>query len=475
MGSLPDPTLIVGDSDPWRKYYSHQMGQFASLLSLPGYETTFLPDHSIRDFHSSRSFAASNLWQLRKLMNSTCPKVVVASGLISHPLVYLNSRWCLKIARSGGNVTFLSDEVDVCTGPGLGRPLEPTIDRPVGPWELSVADNFDSSIYQDLHDRTLRRGFVAEDFMRTNPSLLTGNVLVVGAGPLAANVTEHALRSSNCNITWIGQLPDMAANSFPESGRYDSLVCDATRVRSWASGFEEDLAAGLDPRGYESLLSAITPQSNRLHILHGKITAVLNDKVAIQPNGSESGYILKNSKTATSYSSRIYVPFDYIVISASSQTTEEERHSAAYLLNSLPRTISGNMTVIEEDGIFVGLEAKNLGLRVLGSASRNRFLLQRAMPSEASDCELMYQKWHDSLCAQARMANYAMGITTGAATIARANRYYSATQPDNCIHTSPTISDPTIVEHRRRSAEPIAPKLYDHNVYSHIPRAYSAD
>ena len=87
--------------------------------------------------------------------------------------------------------------------------LHPVPKKISGPWSPAVRANFDVSLLQDLYDGLRRRAFIAEDFMRRRA--VVGTVLVVGEGPLAAGVVEHALRCGATNVIWTGRPLDMVS------------------------------------------------------------------------------------------------------------------------------------------------------------------------------------------------------------------------------------------------------------------------
>lgn len=123
---------------------------------------------------------------------------------------------------------------------------------------------------------------------------------------------------------------------------------------------------------------------------------------------------------------------------------------------------------IRRNKMFVGLQIPDGSLRVLGAASRNPYLIERLRSDTPEDSA--YREWCDSLCWQARMPNYAMGITVGAATIAMANEYYSDTLPDTCAQTA-ILPPGSLLNKRQRQAEPLFHGDPDMGEYAEFPRA----
>lgn len=197
-GTLPEPTLLVGQPDPWRRYVNHQMGQYPALLGLPGYG---LDTHSIKerrdDYLSSRRFAFANRVQIRRLLVKR--DVYQVTGAVESELQFVRGRWLVTLTRQGKKVTVKAHQLDFCTDPGPGRVFQAGGGNVFGPWTDGIRDNFDTALQQELIDGTGNRAFVAEDFMcKRNVS---GAVLTVGEGPLAASVVEHALRCGASAVT----------------------------------------------------------------------------------------------------------------------------------------------------------------------------------------------------------------------------------------------------------------------------------
>ena len=214
VGNLPKSTLMVGQRDPWRRYADHPMGQYPALLALPGYdEDTHPKDQPANAFLSSRRFAALNGLQHRRLLSTN--HIIQVTSTVESPLSYVNGRWIVPLTRHGNNVTLKAHKVDVCAGPGPGRVFGPGNERVFGPWAEGIRDNFEATLLQELMDGVGHRAFIAEVFMAVRR--INGKVLVVGEGPLAASVVEHALRCGATHVYWVGR-PVAMTDSFPRRG-----------------------------------------------------------------------------------------------------------------------------------------------------------------------------------------------------------------------------------------------------------------
>jgi len=464
-GKLPPATLLVGQPDPWLRYVDHPMGQYPALLALPGNRSDCQPLAEPRRFLSSRRFAELNRLQFIQLLAQT--SATVSTGSIESPLQFVRGRWLIPLNRDGESVSISTRCVDLCTGPGHARVFSPGSNRVSGPWVDGIRDAFDISLLQDLVDRTRRRAFVAEDFICAQS--VGERVLVVGEGPLAASATEHALRCEAKAVTWVGRPLEMSELSFPDSQRYDGLIHGAQVVRD--EGKKLNASINSTPAfAIDAIVQNMTPSSPPLTIVLGQVSGV-DDHRATLVRADPFALAELNSRRQMTYApgTPLSVDFDTLVVSASSENSESERRSAAHLLTSVPKWVSvDGLVPISRFGVFLGLQVPDGSLRVLGTASRNSYLLGRFTSNPPE--ELAYQSWHDTLCGQARMAGYAMGIAVGAATIAMANDYYSTGVPDACAQTA--VLPPCDLRVRRASiSEPLTGADLDGQPYSEFPRS----
>lgn len=422
------------------------MGQYPALLALPGFSADAQPRECLQNvFLSSVRFAEQNRLQMSKLLSA--PGVSIVDGVVESPLEFVSDRWMVPLTRERATVTVRTKGVDICTGPGPGRVFSPGSERVFGPWAAGIRDSFDGTLLQELRDGVGNRALIAENFMAV--PTIDNTVLVVGEGPLAASAAEHALRCGAKSVYWVGRPIEMS-NSFPPSLRYDGLVQHAEQVRELGSAL-----ISLEEKGIRAdvtkLKGLMVPVDPRLTIILGLVSRVQFPSATLTASAPYPMLTLSSEEqvvhlTGTALSQL----FDTIVLSASSQTRDSERHSAAHLLKSIPKSVSSSGLVpISCDAMFVGLQVPDGSLRVLGAASRNPFLVNRLRSNSREEQE--YRSWHDSLCAQARMADGAMGITVGAATIAMANQYYSAKAPDTCGQTVRLDTFPLRVERESRA------------------------
>lgn len=463
--ALPENTLLVGQADPWITYAEHPMGQYPTLLAIPGFSEAAQPrECSPKEFLSSSRFAAQNSRQISWLCAKASLRQV--DSVIESPLEFVSGHWMIPLTRDNNKVTLRARNVDICTGPGPMRIFAPGGGHIYGPWSAGIRDSFDPALLQEIRDGVGKRALVAETFMTHETA--NAKVLVVGEGALAASVVEHALRCGAKEVYWVGR-PTQIPASFPPSLRYDGLVKNANEVRDCGARMNLQIDNG-ERVDVKSLIDVLVPTDSRLTIILGAISCVSSNSVTLISDSNFSIF------TATALEQNVLpagepqsLAFDTIVVSASSQNNESERQSAAHLLKSIPKSISSKgLQAISYDAMFVGLKVEDETLRVLGAAARNPFLVNRYLASSSENAE--YINWHDSLCAQARMPDYAMGITVGAATIAMANQYYSDTHPDICAQTA-RLPKCALRTARESRPTPFEPQELASTKFQDFPRA----
>lgn len=463
---LPENTLILGLKDPWRSYIRHKMGQYPALLALPGYLK--YAQHRNEDFHSflcSRRFAIANRVQLHALLRHG---VFQATGIVEDPLSFVQGKWMVPFNRKGEKVTIVSKRVDICTGPGPGRVFHPGGEQVYGPWREGIRDSFSVELLQELQDEIGDRALIADRFLQKRD--VRGDLLVVGEGPLAASVVEHALNSGDGSVLWVGRPLEMAKLSFPASTRYDNLVANAGQVRASYSDLESDIDTG-KPLDITGVTTAMQPKSSRLTIFLGAISGVETTAATLVGQSPFAGQELSfNNTVEHPKGSQIALQFETIVISASNQNSETERRSAAHILRSLPKVLARDapLSPIAANDMFVGLRSPDGTLRVLGAAARNGLLL-RKLGIGASAAETSYRDWYNTLPLQAKMADFAMGVTVSAATISMANDFYSVGNPDKCMQTALLPAGPLLAK-RCESVCPLDSGAEGSNGFTEFPR-----
>ena len=463
LGKLPTGTLIIGDQDPWSEYVDHPMGQYPALLTLPGFKYSVSQCSSESHYVSSKDFSKVNSDQLDYLVREH--HIKIADAVVTEPFRRSNGTWILELKQDGEKNALSCDKIDVCTGPGGPRIFFPVDDQDIrGPWTDDVRHQFDKEILKDLICRKRSAALNGHDFMCQTLDQLS-NVVVVGEGPLAANCVEHALNQDS-NVTWVSR-PERFHTCFPESERYDYLVKNAGYLRELAV----ELDSKVDTELVQRICSSIMTENPKLHIRFGSVKRVTKGSLELCPKSLGFEFSPPTATKQPDYPKNP-ISFSTLVISAANQSEPHEKESIAYLLEAISnsRTSEGLLPIVA-NGTFVGLQTECKSLRILGAASRNESLL-RLYPNVSDSMKESEQKlrqWLTSLCAQARMNNFNMGITSGSSAIAWANGYYNDEHPDHSAQTtfdmtlSPVETRPAKVTPFQRS-EITAPLCYCHRL-----------
>jgi len=451
---LPSNCLWVSmNDDPWGDYVNHQMGQFPSMLAIPGFENAKLKETDQNDFLYSSVFHQQNLKHLEYIRNQTNINEII--GTIDAKIEKQDDEsYVIQITTpSDGKMSLNCQRIDLCTGPGPDRKFstDPEILKS-GPWTRKP--KFDTTLTMELRNKTNGRCTTGQQFLMASPE--ASSIVVAGSGPLTAGCIEHALNSSADNVVWIAKQGSFIS-SFPLSKRYDGLIQDADRLRAYFRSTEKNLLAIpftdiIFDNDRDQLFQYISPKDSRLSICFGLIQECKANSIVME---NYSCSRVNNLHGITTYKNEI--EFDKLIISASSETSFAEQRSIANITRNVapysPGRKSGSyFEPIIRQGMVVGVKSNDNRLRILGAPSRNSALLNGMDIDYRSELR-NYKQWHDSLCPQARMGFETMGITVGATVVALANNFYSTISPDLNANTV-QIEQEDIVETRRLNHVP---------------------
>ncbi len=421
--------LWLGDDDPWSAYDDHAMGQWPCLLALPGYRAENQPrNEEAAQWLSSRAFAENNARQLEAIEREL--RVARLPGQVRTPFRLEAGELVIEVERADSTVqTVRLRSLDVCTGPGPARLLDR--DRPQGPFVRVDQLHFDDELYDEYRRGGVSaRVQVAQRFMHADVTP-GARVLVVGEGALAAGCAERALARGS-RVVWVGRRDDLAQN-LPDSGRYEHLFRDPR----WRQ-----------TRSFEAAPPGLTVLVARVRSL-------------VPSGGRVRVELAAESRSAALAGPAVVDDIDQVVISASSRSGANEEGSMRFLMKAwmVPRgERKHRLDPIVSDGLVVGYSALGGLLRVLGAPMSG--LAAEEPPGVVQEL----RRWLGSLPRQARLAGIQIGITAGAALIARANGFYRAVDaPDECAHTA-TAADLRRVgcaDFLERRCDPAEPCLHD--------------
>jgi hypothetical protein len=406
LGSLT--VLHIGAPDPWVGYHPMPMGQWPSLLTLPGYQSQ-PANVTAAACLGSDEFATINQSEWNRL-------------LANRPFAHLNARvtavqaigtppteYQIVLGDSGGTIVRAAC-VDVCAGPGPARGVPSGI---VGDPALITEYEGGSPLYTPWP-----RLLSGERYLSASAGAEPSNksLCVIGGGPTSAWCVEHA-QSRNNEVLWLSN--DSLNAAFVSSRRNDSLVAGVVR-RKLVNG-EHAVQGLLKPRS----LTTIFAEGFEAH----SIDTLPNQTVRVhfQPiPGKTSRYVDRSG-------SRSYPPyrdFDQVIYSIGQVTDVLDPKSWAYMLRPvLAGAISRkNHLIRDRSHRAVGLQSEDQLVRVLGAAALSHPDLQPQWTTPGTRSNLFLR----SLTEQARVR---VGITLAAVTIAEANRYWT-TGPNENLNTA---------------------------------------
>lgn len=209
--------LHIGSADPWGGYHPMPMGQWPSLLTLPGYQTP-LANVTASACLGSDEFSAVNQTEWDRLLNVR-PFAHVQATVTSIQAVG-NPPTEYQLILDGDPANFVrAAYVDVCGGPGPAKDL---------PSNVSVDPNLEVEYGTGNHFYTpWPRLVTGERYLTASTGESTDrSVCVVGGGATSAWCIEHAQAQRN-EVLWLSK--DSLNSAFVSSRRNDSLVSGVIR------------------------------------------------------------------------------------------------------------------------------------------------------------------------------------------------------------------------------------------------------
>lgn len=396
--------LHIGSRDPWADYHAMPMGQWPSLLTLPGYQS-LLTNVTRSACLGSDEFGATNQAEWYRIA-------------AARPFAHVNEE--VTAIKSAGTPPyeyeiFLDDAahtvvraayIDVCAGPGSAT--DPPATTRIDPVLLSeyTAGTRLSGLWPRLlsGEKYLSKSAGA---WATNKSLC-----VIGGGPTSAWCVERAQSEGN-DVLWLSKDPLNAA--FVSSRRNDDLV---------AGVIERELV-----QGEHIVKGALLPRKTTTIFVEGfeatAITALSNNMVRVDFQAIPS----KVQRYVNSLGSQPVPPHintDQVIYSIGQNTDPTHRRSWPFILDSvLAGAISKGVHLIKDRyDRAVGLQSEDQRIRVLGATALSHPTFQ----SQIANPDSQLRKFYRSLTEQSRVR---CGITFAALMIAEANGFWGATANEN--------------------------------------------
>jgi hypothetical protein len=400
---LQDLTVLhIGAPDPWADYYAVPMGQWPSLLTLPGYQSK-LTNTARSACLGSDEFGDINKSEWDRLASvrpfaHVNAKVTAIKGVNTPPSEY-------QIVLDDPARTFVrAAYVDICAGPGPAKDLPATGIDPV-----LVAEYQTGSRLPRLWPRLLS----GENYLSksSGPWASNKSLCVIGGGATSAWCVERAQSQGN-KVIWLSKEPLNAA--FVSSRRNDNLVAGVMK-RELVQG-EHIVKGSLLPRKTTTIFAEGYEATT--------IKALTNNMVRVdfQSTGTTQRYV--NSLGPQSVPP--YVNVDQVIYSIGQNTDEKHPKSWPFILASVLASATSKGTHLIKDRYdrAVGLQSEDHSIRVLGATA----LSHPAFQSQITDPDAELRKFYRSLAEQSRVR---CGVTFAALTLAEADGLWGTAANEN--------------------------------------------
>jgi hypothetical protein len=405
LGGLP--VLHIGGTDPWRSYFPMPMGQWPTLLSLPGFGSR--PSSMLRSANlHSNEFADVTDDEWNRLMtirpfyaiDSRVQRIDLPAIPTAPYLIVLDNKAVIRAAY-----------IDICGGPGPAEGLDsaayvdPTLE-----WEY---DNGAGTPFPWPRVLSGQKYLSSSTTARTT----AGRICIVGGGPTAAWCVERAQNSGD-TVYWMSREP--LASAFVSSRRNDGLLQGPVTRRFNSGNHEID--------------SVILPSSPTAVFGEGvevsQLATNYKDEVVLQvhPAAKATAKFVDSSGTIAAVTS---LTVDQVVVAFGQQT--EAKHAGSWatmlatILNVVPN--SRNHLIDGREGRVVGLQSRDERVRVLGAAALAHPDFRPEWRTKGTPSNIYFR----SLAEQARVYT---GIAVAALTIAEANQFWSTTTINTNLNTA---------------------------------------
>ncbi len=402
------PILHIGKPDPWGSYHPMQMGQWPTLLTLPGFPKR--PSKLGRSTNlRSDEFAKVNRFAWNRLAG--LPHFVYKNGLVEIIRKSTKRDEGYEVVCDDGKI-YQADFIDVCGGPGPARSPSRSL---VGDPTLCAEYNGTAG------PKGWPRVVSGEDFLTAKRKAvpLGGEICVYGGGPTGAWCVEHA-QSLGHLVYWIAK--DELRTAFVASRRNDVLLRNYDHVIRENVGGDQVVTGRLRPRrartvfGENLRATTITPNEG------GGV------EISFAP-ATPTAWRLTGSRGPIAPSRVLTLSVDQVVLSIGQETFYDETRSWAYLLSGLLEEAihEGKDRIFDDQRRLVGLRSLDERIRLLGASALSHPRVAAEWKRPRSPSNIFFR----SLVEQARVPN---GITLSAITVAEANEFWSMA-PNNNLNT----------------------------------------
>lgn len=395
--------LHIGSLDPWADYHAMPMGQWPSLLTLPGYQSQ-LTNVTRSSCLGSDEFGATNQAEWNRIAAArpfahVNEKVTAIKSVGTHSYEY-------EISLDDAAHTVRAAYIDVCAGPGPANDPPATVS--IDP--VLMSEYTTGSRLPGLWPRLLS----GEEYLSKSTGAWATNksLCVIGGGPTSAWCVERAQSEGN-DVLWLSKDPLNAA--FVSSRRNDDLV---------AGVIERELV-----QGEHIVKGALLPRKTTTIFATGfeatVIKALTNNMVRVdfQPLPSKPQRYVNSLGTQAVPP---HINIDQVIYSIGQNTDPSHPKSWPFILDSvLAGAISKGIHLIKDRyDRAVGLQSEDQRIRVLGATA----LCHPTFQSQITDSDSQLRKFYRSLTEQSRVR---CGITFAALMIAEANGLWGSAANEN--------------------------------------------
>ncbi|CAM3377868.1 hypothetical protein MYCO108962_17645 [Mycobacterium colombiense] len=390
--------LHIGMTDPWRDYHSMAMGQWPSLLTLPGFTK---PPSALSPFDNlgSSEFADNNEFEWNRLL-ATNPFYHAVSRVVAIKASKIGPPY--KVELDDGSI-FQAEYIDVCGGPGPARTPSMNVDS-------TLLSEFSGSAPGPFGWPRLVSG---EDFLTsTTPAVPAGRrICVYGGGPTGAWCVERAQQLGH-QVYWVAK--EELNTAFVASRRNDGLL-QGTVVRKIIRG-NHVVTGRLRPASSSTFFGENLAATTIAETASGEVVTVFAPATPAARFTDNSGPMPVPSALEA----------DQVVLSIGQETRYKDPHSWASLLRPVLRPAIRTRThlITDNQGRVVGLHSHDDRIRVLGAAALSHPKVAVEWRRSGSKSNLFFR----SLIEQARVP---IGITVSAISVAEANDFWSGARNDN--------------------------------------------
>ena len=450
----------VGYPDPWTAYIKHEMNQEREILTHPGFLNHLPVPHDLRDpkkpFVWSDDFAKATSDEMNEIAKQDSHETLWLREEVVDDIDPFNDstgdRFDLKTDRAK---PIKAVRIDFCTGPGQSRIAK-----------IDLSDDL-RKVYEDPpyamnnYEKTPRIIAGSQYTQNNVRSPESGCILVSGAGPAAAQATEHVLGLDvaapldNGPIHVLWSASEKVNRAFIPNGRVDGLAKTAAGLAGgplkwprmmdltenlWPTSTRLVFGEGYTPKSAKTIGDTEIEQLEKLEYTKLGGAAInwnaLKGRILVSFEAGDKSRLVDCDSALTE--PLVHGVFDQLILASGLQASVIEPGSAMFILAEMQRDHNTQFKTIQRTSYGplpgggsrlscpLGIQSEDSKIRVLGAAGASSDMLP-ILAGESEFAKLtLYQ---ESLPAQARV--FYQGVTLNAILIAHANGLFDSIRNSN--------------------------------------------